>query len=441
MFDLDGSVAPDHNGVADHLIRRRVRMSDAAERPTQAMARDEFNEPLGADAPTRVAKERPWGLIATSGIALVAASLAVFAYVWGDPMGGEPYAVARIVTPPPLEPARRAPASAQQPEDSTGAIAGANRASSAEEVEKASGVRVNRPAGTAPPGALIIQVPEAVGLKLSPAPDRRLVEKSRHGVLPRIGGDGARPADVYARPMLTDGALKPGAPRIALILGGVGLTPGVTDAAIERLPGAVTLAFAPYGADLPRQAARAREAGHEILLQSPMEPFDYPRMDPGPHTLRAGVDAAANLDDLHWQMSRFSGYVGIANFLGARLLADEGALTPVLREIAERGLYWLDDGASPQSLAGTLAPKLGLSGARVDVALDAGGPNALEAGLTRLETIAREKGAAIGMASALPQNIDRLNRFARALESRGIALVPFSAAAQRIPAPSAGRNR
>ena len=407
-----------------------------------AMARDELNEPLGTNAPTRAVKERPWGLIATAGIASVAASLAVFAYVWGDPMGGEPYAVARIVTPPPLEPSRRAAAPAQQaPEDATGAIAGANRASSAEDVEKASGVRVNRPAGTSAPGALIIQVPEAVGLKLAPAPDRRLVEKSRHGVLPRIGGDGARPADVYARPLLTDGALKPGAPRIALVIGGVGLTAGVTEAAIERLPGAVTLAFAPYGAELPRQAARAREAGHEILLQAPMEPFDYPRMDPGPHTLRTGVDSAANIDDLHWQMSRFPGYVGVVNFLGARLLADEGALTPVLRELAERGLYWLDDGASPQSLAGTLAPRLGLSGARVDVALDAGGPNALEAGLTRLEAIAREKGSAIGMASALPQNIDRLNRFARALESRGVALVPFSAAAQRIPAPSAGRTR
>ena len=31
--------------------------------------------------------------------------------------------------------------------------------------------------------------------------------------------------------------------------------------------------------------ARAREAGHEVLLEVPMEPFDYPDNDPGPQTL------------------------------------------------------------------------------------------------------------------------------------------------------------
>lgn len=404
------------------------------------MARDDLNEPLGVNAPARRAPDRPWGWIAAGGLAAVAASLGLFTYVAGDPMGGEPYAVARIVAPAPSEALKPERPRETRSDETTASIA-VRRTASAEEVEQASGVRVNRPGGERAPGALIIQIPEAVGVKLAPAPDRRLTEKNRHGVLPRIGGDGARPADVYARPAMTGAGLKSGAPRLALIVGGLGLSASVTDMAIERLPGAVTLAFAPYGGELARQAARAREMGHELLLQAPMEPFDYPRADPGPHTLRAGVDASANLDDLHWLMSRFPGYVGIANFLGARLLADEGSLTPVLRDIADRGLFWLDDGTAPQSLAGALAPKLGLQGARVDVALDVGGREAMEAALVKLEALARANGVAIGMASALPQNVERLAQFARALESRGIALIPFSAAVRRDAMPSAGRTR
>ena len=128
-------------------------------------------------------------------------------------------------------------------------------------------------------------------------------------------------------------------------------------------------------------------------------------------------------------MSRFTGYAGVANFLGGKLTADAKALTPVLREIAARGLFYVDDGTSAQSLAMTLAPGQALSAARADVVLDSTAePEAIEAALARLEARARDKGVAIGVASALPPSIVIIGRFARALEGRGIALIPLSAA-------------
>ena len=48
-----------------------------------------------------------------------------------------------------------------------------------------------------------------------------------------------------------------------------------------------------------------------------MEPFDYPDNDPGPQTLLTSLEASQNIDRLHWLMSRFQGYVGIANHMGA----------------------------------------------------------------------------------------------------------------------------
>ena len=151
------------------------------------------------------------------------------------------------------------------------------------------------------------------------------------------------------------------------MVGGLGVGATGTQRALAKLPGAVTLAFAPYGADVERWSARARADGHEVLLQVPMEPFDYPDNDPGPQTLLTSLDAEQNLDRLHWLMSRFQGYVGIANYMGARFTASEQALAPVLREAAKRGLIYFDDGSSPRSLAGQIAGANNLPFAKADV--------------------------------------------------------------------------
>jgi uncharacterized protein len=298
-----------------------------------------------------------------------------------------------------------------------------------EAIERRSGVKIIRPGGGATPGALIIDVARALNTGLAAAPDPWLIEQTRYGPVPRIGTDSARPAEIYARPAVS----LPGLPRIALLVGGMGLSLRATEAAIAGLPGAVTLGFAPYGADLARQTAFAREAGHELILEIPMEPFDFPRDNPGPHTLVTDAGKAGNSDNLTWLMSRFTGYAGVANFLGGKFTADEKALTPVLRAIAARGLFYVDDGASARSLVMSLAPGQALTAARADIVIDSTAePDAIEAALARLEAIARDKGLAIGVASALPVSVETIGRFARALDARGIALVPLSAAMPRL---------
>jgi len=198
-------------------------------------------------------------------------------------------------------------------------------------------------------------------------------------------------------------------------------------AAIASLPRAVTLAFAPYGRNLEASVSEARAQGHEAILQLPMEPIDYPQTNPGPHMLLSSASAAENTDNLHWLMSRFTGYTGVANFLGAKLTADSAAFSPVLREIAERGLIYVDDGSSAQSLALTLAAESGLAATKADVIIDAT-PDGIDAALIKLEAIARDKGLAIGMASALPASLEKIGRFARAAEADGLVLIPLSVA-------------
>jgi uncharacterized protein len=200
-----------------------------------------------------------------------------------------------------------------------------------------------------------------------------------------------------------------------------------TTDAIMKLPPALTLAFTPYGSDPAKLAERARAQRHEILLQIPMEPFDYPDNDPGPQTLLTTLDAEQNLDRLYWHLSRFQGYAGVANFMGARFVVADAVMQPIVREAAKRGLGYLDDGSAPRSVASSLAAGLAMPFAKADLSIDAV-PTAVEIdrALAKLEGMAKEHGFAVGVASALPISIERIGAWTRTLESRGVMLVPLT---------------
>ncbi|MGX7703746.1 divergent polysaccharide deacetylase family protein [Methylobacterium sp. Gmos1] len=364
-------------------------------------------------------------------LALGAGTLALIAVLilGEDPLAGEPYAVAAIEVRAPVAPVPEpvVPVPAPVRPDPASRSAG--------EVERSSGVVVSRPDGTSAPNSVVIRVPGNGPIQLNPAPDPRLSERGRYGPLPKVGADGARPLDVYARPEAS-GLERGGAVagRIALVVSGLGIGQAATQDAIQRLPPAVSLAFAPYGADVPRSASRAREAGHEVLVQVPMEPFDYPDNDPGPQTLLAGAKPAENLDRLAFVLARVQGAVGVMNFMGARLTGEAGALEPVLREVGGRGLGFLDDGTSPRSLARDLARKAKVPAARAEIVVDAvPRPDAIDRELARLEEAARKSGFVLGSATGQPLSIDRIARWAKDLESRGILLVPASRAMRSAP--------
>jgi polysaccharide deacetylase 2 family uncharacterized protein YibQ len=254
--------------------------------------------------------------------------------------------------------------------------------------------------------------------------DQRLLEKTRYGMIPVIA-DGLKPFTVYAAD--ADRARAAKMPTVSIVVGGLGVGAAKTTDAIMKLPGAVTLAFTPYGADPGKLAERARAQRHEILLQIPMEPYDYPDNDPGPQTLLATLGPEENLDRLFWHLGRLQGYAGIANFMGARFVATDAAMGPIIREAAKRGLSYFDDGSAPRSVAAVLAGGQAMPFAKGDVAIDAVPTSAeIDRQLAKLETLAKERGFAVGTATALPISIDRIGAWIKTLDARGIMLVPLT---------------
>ncbi len=254
--------------------------------------------------------------------------------------------------------------------------------------------------------------------------DRALIEMTNVGPLPRIAADGRKPMAVYARTY--DMAADP-RPKVAMVVGGLGFGRALTDTVIARLPADVALAFSPQAPSVATDVAAARAKGYEILLELPMEPHDYPTTNPGFQTLTAGAKAKNTLR-LQWLMTRATGYAGLINTFGDKFLAGQDEAQFVMTETAQRGLFFVEAGAGEQSVARQAAGNAGAPFARSDTVIDKVPTRAaIDAALAGLEASAKKRGAAIGVAGALPNTVDRVATWIASLDEKGIALVPVSA--------------
>jgi len=401
------------------------------------MSVDDLTTPLGREPKKRRrAIKIPVPQILAGTLAAFLGLFVLWAVVADDPYGGQPMAVVpanlRIAAkttdiPAPPQPGMPSPGAVQQHDSGLATPPAASPATGAPPNTTTITIIDGK---TGAKQEVVVPAPAGGALPAAAAPiDQKFVEMTPHGAIPKVAADGTRPADAFARPVQPLPG-KPNAPRIALIVDGLGVSTNATSDAIAKLPGQVTLGFVPYGAEVALLAARARAAGHEILLQVPMEPFEYPNNDPGPQTLLTSLTPEQNIDRLHWVMSRFQGYVGLANSMGARFTASETSFAPILHETAKRGLIFVDDGSNPRSVAGQIAGANNLPFARVDVVIDAvPTPTEIDRALSRLEMAARERNVAVGIASALPVSIEQIAKWAKAAASRGLLLVPITAVA------------
>lgn len=267
--------------------------------------------------------------------------------------------------------------------------------------------------------------------RLSVFPLDNMVARSEHGLIPKRSSDGKTPFTVYSRPQ----QFVPEGPKIALVIGGIGLSQSATAEALVELPPTIALAFATYGENLERWKKVSRENGFELLIEAPMEPFNYPQNDPGPHTLLVDSTPAENKSKLDWVLSRTSNYIGVIPSMGARFTADENALTAFATELNKLGLAFIDPSNSARSIADKIVRRastneLGhLPFLKVDVVLDGDATRAaIEQHLIQLEELSNTKGLAVGYAQLRPSTVATLTEWLQLLEQRGVTLIPLSAA-------------
>lgn len=363
--------------------------------------------------------KRPPVAVGGAGLLLFAA-IALFLTVLGDPRAGTPSA--RVALKRESAPAPAAPTGLEA--FSMGGFAawqGLSDPGLLGEGGAAGGeALITLPDGATVAGGSAIAAPIIPAQPLTPAPIAGLSQPGPNGPLPVIATDGRVPAQAYARPFTPNGR-----PRVALIVGGLGLNAVTTRAAIERLPAEVTLSFVPYAEDLQGWIDLARRQGHEVLIEIPMEPTGYPNNDPGPQTLLANATPEDIDARMAWLLGRATGYFGVTNYLGDRFVTSDAGMSAFLGILRQRGLAFFDDGVARRRPGAW-------SRASADTIVDeTQTPAAIIARLNALEAAAKTRGAALGTGFAYPVTVEAAARWTAGLEARGVQLAPASALAAR----------
>jgi polysaccharide deacetylase 2 family uncharacterized protein YibQ len=306
----------------------------------------------------------------------------------------------------------------------------------------------------------------AVGLLvwwLQPPPRPELGQLQRGPGRPASGDSGVRPvADVPARPRpapatepaatsaepaaaLAEPAvarerqpapgLQGGAPRLAIIIDDLGRSV----AAVEKLAAiGVQLSYAvlPFESQTPQVVAALRERGAEILCHLPMEAHGS---DAGQGALTRAMDDAELRDAAARALAAVPGAVGANNHMGSALAADLHAMDLVLGVLRDHGIFFVDSRTSPDTVAYTVARRLGLPAAERQVFLDnERTEEAIAIQLFEAVAVARQRGGAVAIAHPYPETIAVLRRELPRLRDEGLLIVPVSrlltAGGDRTPA-------
>lgn len=277
------------------------------------------------------------------------------------------------------------------------------------------------PAETAPPAP----VEESDAAPATPMPDVNpsLVERVEGADLPVIGADGTKPWRAYSKPF----DRKRNQPMVAVVISGLGINREVTQDALH-LHEYFTVSFSPYARDIGSWRSAIRATGHEMLVDLPLQPSDYPLTDPGPYGVILEKGDAEAIHRMQWMMARFPTLIGFLTPQNESFTANDEALKILLQTLANRGLMLVLGHEPPRKETKDLVDASHTAIVTADILLDEEqSPTAIQARLTQLEEQAKKNGYAIGIAQSYPLTVSQLKAWSRSLAEKGIILVPVSA--------------
>jgi len=239
----------------------------------------------------------------------------------------------------------------------------------------------------------------------------------------------ATPKPRESSPAISSSPASPGVPgsaRVAVIVDDLGARRDVFDA-LRELRRPLTVAVLP-GLPLSEWTAReAAQAGMEVLLDLPMEPYRFPEVDPGPGALLMAMSPQELQAQIGAHLASVPGAVGVTNHMGSRMTEDRARMRTVLGVLAGRRLFLVDGLTSNLSVAYDEAKAQGLRAGRRQIVVD---HVAGEAGdRVRWDEVvwwAESRGEVIVIAHGHPLTARLLREYVPRWEARGMRLVPVS---------------
>jgi polysaccharide deacetylase 2 family uncharacterized protein YibQ len=247
--------------------------------------------------------------------------------------------------------------------------------------------------------------------------------------------DSERVCNVYAHGLYThkirlinkgqEKRYQEGPPKIAIVIDDMGYDLDLATAFMDLdLPLSLSvLPLAPRTADIVYEANRR---GTELLLHLPMEPKDYPDLDPGPGAVLTNMDERRIRKTINNDIDQIPGIRGVNHHMGSRFTERPDKMKIVLRELKRRNLFYLDSRTTNLTVAYDLAKDMGVPAAKKDVFLDNDlSSKSIRFEMERLLGIARYSGIAIGIGHPHKETLDILKDYEGILRTE-FKVVPVS---------------
>lgn len=223
-----------------------------------------------------------------------------------------------------------------------------------------------------------------------------------------------------------------GKARLAIVIDDWGYAWSAADAFLD-FPAPLTLAVIPHLTFSDRHARQAREAGFDVLLHLPMEPWGgLSRVEPGAIAVSMSDEeiretVLRGLETIPWA-------IGVNNHMGSTATEDPRVMAAVLEVIDEGGYFFLDSMTTPNSVVEEVAESMGvpflINQTFIDSDFD---PDAMHARLLSIGRTAQRQGSAVAIGHVHPATIEALYRALPELQQRGIELVHISALLPDVP--------
>jgi polysaccharide deacetylase 2 family uncharacterized protein YibQ len=241
---------------------------------------------------------------------------------------------------------------------------------------------------------------------------------------------------VRAAPVTGDA--EPEAPKLAVLLVASSEDDSLLAAVCAR-PEVFSVGAHATGAGRSEALRAAHERRREVVLFMPMEPENYPRVNPGPATLLVSMPPGRIGQALRREIEVARPVVAVANLMGSFATQDEAFMTAIYEELKRAGLPFLHVGAVPRAVCRPLAARVGAAYDEPDASLDAearrGDAPAFDRAWGAALARARERGQALVLVRLTPASAGWLTRAFEPKRMGEVRLVPVSEVIRRPHAP------
>ena len=220
-------------------------------------------------------------------------------------------------------------------------------------------------------------------------------------------------------------------PLVAIIIDDLGYDKKIAKK-LSNLDAILTFSILPHSPYQKSIARLSRDKGFGIMLHLPMEPIEYPNINPGPGTLLTSMTPDELTRQLEKDLDAVPFIKGVNNHMGSKMTAESSQMYQIFSILKKKGLFFVDSRTSVETLCKPSARLFQIPFAQRDVFLDhLVEVEFIRKQLNELVRIAQLNGYAVGIGHPHSLTYQVLHEMLPELQKK-VRLVPASEIVQPV---------